>query len=144
MSDTMQNSQPKTLTRQRSEPKWSTDLVAVGAAVVCVVVMWLCLAVWSGVDLTVTLGEETREIQGVAVVMGAAVAGLLGVGTLRLLERIMLRALQIWTVIAIAVTLVSALGPLSATSAAATGVLLAMHAIVAVVLIVSMHRIRRR
>jgi len=142
MSGTLQNSQPRTSAPRRTVT-WSTDLVAMGAAVVCVLVMWLCLSVWGGVDLAVSQNGQVREIGGVAVVLSAAVAGLLGVGTLRLLERSTRHALRIWTVLAIAVTLISALGPLAATSAAATGVLLAMHAIVAVVLIVSMHRIRR-
>lgn len=143
MSRTMQNTPPRTGAAQRHEVPWSNDLVAVGAAVVCVVVMWLCLSVWAGVDLTVSFEGAVREVSGVAVVMGATVAGLLGVLALRLLERTTPRALRTWTIIAGAVALLSVVGPMSATTAAVAGVLLGMHAIVAVVLIVSLHRNRR-
>lgn len=143
MQDTMKPPAPADRTTRRAGPPLSSDLVAVAAAVVCVLVMWGCLAVWGGVDLTADQGGEVVEISGVAVALSAAVAGLLGVALLRVLERVTPHALRIWTVTVAVVTLVSTLGPLSATSAAATGTLLAMHAIVAVVLVVSLHRNRR-
>ncbi|WP_109472790.1 DUF6069 family protein [Ornithinimicrobium cavernae] len=143
MSRTIQGTRGRDRTTQEGAVPWSSDLVAVGAAMICALVMWLCVALWGGVELDVVTGGDVRRVGGVTVVTTAALAGLAGVGLLRTLERLTPRALRIWTVIAVAVALVSALGPLSARTPAATGTLLGLHAVVAVVLIVAVHRTRR-
>ncbi|XSS42869.1 DUF6069 family protein [Propionibacteriaceae bacterium Y1685] len=133
---------PHTETRRPAAPL-SKDLIAVGAAVVCALVLWGTWALLGDSDLSVRNGNQTTEVGGVAVAVFTAGIGLLGVGALRLLERVTPKALTIWTILAVAITLISALGPLGATSVAAMGVLLGLHAVVAVVLIVAVHRSRR-
>ena len=127
---------------RRSAVPLSVDLVVVGAAVVCATVLWATVALWGGVDLEVRSGGTVREIGGAAVAGVTALVAVLGMGLLRLLERRTARAPRTWTVVALAVLAVSLLGPLGATSAAATGTLLALHAVVATVLLVAAHRSR--
>lgn len=121
-----------------------TDLVIAGSSAVCAFVTWLVLVPWGGVDLTVAGSTgDIQRIGPVAVVIAALVAGLAGVGSLRLLERWTSRPLTIWTVAAAVILILSLLGPLGATSAAAAGSLLALHGVVAAPLIVAVHRSRR-
>lgn len=139
----MTNTVQTTLSRPASPP-WSTDLVSAGAAVVCALVTWFCTAYLAGLDLAVRRGDEVQQISGLAVALTAAVVSLGGLSVLRLLERLTPRALTIWTVLAVVVTLVSFLGPFGATTTAATGTLLSLHAVVAAVVIASARASRRR
>lgn len=128
--------------QRRSRVPWTTDLATAWAAVVCALVLWVATAALGGVDLEVRTGDTLRQVGGVAVAVAAAVGGLLGIVLLRLLERTTSRALTIWTVVAVVGALVSLLGPLGATTTSAMGTLVAMHAIVAVVLLAGAHRSR--
>jgi hypothetical protein len=125
-------------------PPWTTDLVGVGAAAVCAMVTWVFTVQLADLDLIVEAGGEVQRVTGWAVALTAGVAALIGYLALRVLERLTPRALGIWTVLAVVMTLVSFLGPLSATSAAATGTLIALHAVVAAVVIASARSSRRR
>lgn len=127
--------------RRTSPPAW-LDLVAVGAAIVCAVVVW-ATARLSGVDLTVRVGEGLQHVTGVAVVIVAAVAAGLGLIALRVMTRFFRKPLKWWTILVIAVAVVSALGPLGATSAAAAGTLIGLHAVVAAVVLAAGWRSRR-
>jgi hypothetical protein len=138
MSKTLTNAPPRT------SPPWSTDLVGAGAAVVCVLVTWLCTAYLPDLELAVRRGGEVQQIGWPEVALTAAVVALAGLAALRLLERLTPRALTAWTVLAVVVALVSFLGPLAATTTAATGTLLSMHAVVAAVVIASARASRRR
>ena len=71
-------------------------------------------------------------------------SALAGFVVLRILEASMVRALEIWTVLAVGVTVLSLLGPLTATSEAAIGALVSLHAVVAAVVIASAQASRRR
>lgn len=62
----------------------------------------------------------------------------------RILEASMARALEVWTALAVVVTTLSLLGPLTATSEAAVGALVSLHAVVAAVVIASAQASRRR
>lgn len=139
MSDTVK----KPRKAHRIGVPWSTDLVTVGAAVVCATVMWICTVRLGSVDLVVEVDGSVRRVGGAAVALTALVAAALGIVALRALERLTPRGLQIWTALAVAATTVSALGPFSAQDRTATGTLLGLHAVVAVVVIVSAHMSRR-
>lgn len=139
MSDLMTAAAPS---RHHTRVPWVTDLSIVGAALVTSCVMWLCLAQLAGIDLKVTTGDTVRSVGGVAVVLTAGLMALLAIVLLRLLEGVTGRALTIWTTIAVVVTALSLLGPLGATSAAATGVLLSLHAVVAATVIIGARRAR--
>lgn len=130
--------------RPRTAVRWSTDLVVVGAAIACALVAWLFTAGLAGVDLAVVQGDQLRQIGGLAVAITAGVAATAGVISLRILERLTSKAVTVWTWAAVVVTLGSLLGPLSATSAAATGMLACLHGVVAAVVIVALRRSRRR
>lgn len=129
--------------RTRQSVPVLTDVVIVGAAVLCALITWF-LAVWlGGVDLVVNTGAGDQQVGGVSVAVTAGVAALVGLIVLRILERITGKALPIWVVLAVVVTLVSLFGPLAATTAAAMGTLLTLHGVVAAVVIVAAIRSRR-
>lgn len=127
----------------RSGAPWANDLAIIAAAVICAMVMWLCAVQLGDVDPVVVIGDEARRISGASVAFSAAIAAFIGLLVLRGLERLSSRALQAWTVIAIAVAALSALGPLSATSSDTKGTLLGLHGVVAAVVIVGARRSRR-
>lgn len=133
---------PTASAQRRSAVPLTTDLAVAGAAVVCALVLWSAVAYLGGVELEVRAGDRVQQVTGLSVAVASAVAGLLGIGALRLLERRTPRALTIWTVLALVVTVISALGPLGALTASALGTLLALHAVVAAVLLVGAHRSR--
>jgi hypothetical protein len=94
-----------------------------------------------GVDLTVGPGGRAQSVGLGSVVLTSLVAGLLGWALLALLESRSRRAATVWTAIAIVVALLSLGGPLSAgAGAAASVVLVALHAVVAAVLIPALRR----
>lgn len=138
MSDLLQS----TSERPRTRVPWITDLSIVGAATVCALLVWLFLGELAGVDLKVDSGGTVREVGVVGVVATAFLAALVGVLLLRFLESQSAGGLRTWTIVAVVVALVSFLGPLGATTGAAKGVLLALHAIVATVVIVGARRSR--
>lgn len=127
---------------RRERIAWSTDLVVVAAAMACPLVLFLCAVTWGGVDLTVEMGGEVRRVGAGSVAAAAGLSSLAAVIVLRALETRTTKAIGIWTAIAVATGLLSLLGPLAATTPSATGTLVAMHAIVAVVVIVSGRRSR--
>jgi len=110
------------------------------AAAVCATITWVVVHVLGGVDLTVKSGPE---INVVAVALTAAAAAGAGWIALVLVERRSARPRRTWTVLALAVFVVSLLGPLGGTTAAATGVLLALHSVVAAVVITGLGRTAR-
>lgn len=127
---------------ERVHVPWVTDLSLALAATVCAVVLWFFSAVLGGVDLDIGSGSTTQHVSGVAVALTAAVVSLVGLLLLRFLESRLDDGLRIWTLLAAAVAVGSLLGPLGATSAAAKGTLIALHTVVAVVVIVGARRAR--
>lgn len=111
------------------------ELVAAVAAPICALVAWLLLVVVGGVDLSVAMGAGVKQVGWIEVALTAAGAGLVGLLALRLLRRFTTRARGIWTAVAVVVLVGSMLGPLSATNAAALWTLVALHAIVAAVVL---------
>lgn len=140
MPNTMQNAQVS----PNTSPPWSTDWVGVGAAVVCAVVAWFFTAHLGDLELTVERGSELQRVGVAAVVLTAGMSALIGFVVLRILERLTSRALTVWTVLVALVTLLSLLGPASATSTAAAGALMSLHTVVAAVVIASAQSSRRR
>lgn len=131
-------------TVRRPARTWTNDLVTVAAAVICALLTWTLATRLGGVVLEVRDASGSRPVDAFAVVAVATLAGLLGVVSLRVLERLTSRALPIWLSIAILAALISLLGPLAATTAAAAGTLLTLHGVVAAVVIVGLSRSRRK
>jgi hypothetical protein len=114
---------------------------AVPAAAAAAAAVWTVAVPLAGVDLRVEMNGQAQSV-GVGAVVGVALTvGLLGWALLAVLERRARRATTIWTGVALAVAGFSLLGPLtSAVTAAAAAVLVALHLVVAGVLIPAMRR----
>jgi hypothetical protein len=115
--------------------------LAVIAAALAALGVWLITDPLLGIDLTAPTGPGSEELQSItpALVAGTSlVAALASWALLALLERFTARARTIWTAIALLVALLSLAGPLSAlasTTAANALALALMHLTVAAVLI---------
>lgn len=130
-------------TGRTTGPSLRFDLVGVGAATICALILW-ATATLSGVDLTVRTGEALQHVGGVAVGIFAALGAAVGFATLRVMERLLRRPLQWWTVLVAAVVVLSIpVGPLGATSLPAVGTLIALHVLVAAVVVAVAWRSRR-
>ena len=127
-------------TAQTARTTVRAGALAVLAAVVAAVVVW-ALASVLGVKWAVAFGAQTVQVTVVSVVVTALLAALLGWGLFALVRRFTAKGVAIWTVGATLATVVSLLGPLTATAPATTKVaLVAMHLAVAIVLITALRR----
>jgi Family of unknown function (DUF6069) len=115
----------------RRRRRWFTVLAAMAFATAA----WAVAVQLFGVDLVVQSFSGTTRVSSLAVILASLGAGLSGWVLLGLLEKRTPRASLVWRVIAIAIFVVSLLGPLTAVTPAATAVLLGMHVIVAGMLI---------
>lgn len=116
---------------------------AVAGATVAALVAWTFMHIVSDIDLAVRSGGSVTHVGAVAVAATAILVGLAGWALLALLERFTSRPRPIWLGIAIAVFLVSLLGPFGGVDAAAIGSLSALHAVVAAALIAGLSRTAR-
>jgi hypothetical protein len=116
---------------------------AVAGATIAALVAWTFIHVVSDIDLAFRSGGSVTHVGAAAVAATAIVAGLAGWALLALLERFTTRPRPVWIGIAIAVFLVSLLGPLGGVDAAAIGSLSALHAVVAAALIAGLSRTAR-
>jgi hypothetical protein len=129
-------------TLQASQNSTRASVAAVLGATVAAIVIW-AVATATGAELTVSFGpgQPIQKITVVNVVVAALVGSLAGWGLLALLRRFTAKALTVWTVIAIVAGLLSLGGPLSTISSGGTKVsLIAMHLVVATVLILGLRR----
>ena len=110
-------------------------LAVVGAALAAAVV-WAGAVLLLDVDLRVDVGDGPQTV-GLGQVLGMSLAaGLLGWLLLAALERRGRRPVQVWTAIALAVALLSLVGPLTAGVTTGTRVVLVLlHLVVAAVLV---------
>ena len=118
--------------------------LAVLAASAAAAALWVLAVPIAGVDLAVHMDGRTQSI-GLASVVGVSlVVGLLGWALLAVLESRTRRAIGIWTVVALAVAVLSLAGPLtSAATGGAGAVLVGLHIVVAAVLIPVLRRTSR-
>lgn len=98
----------------------------------------LALAAWAllrllGVDLTVSVGDGT--VGAADVVVAALVGALAGWTVVRLLERHSRRPRICWVVLGSAALAVSIIGPASLADGASIAALIALHVLVAIVVI---------
>lgn len=85
-----------------------------------------------------------REVTLVPVLVSAVLAGLAGWVLLALLSRFTEHALRVWTVMAVAVLVVSLLGPAGADGTASVLGLMSLHLTVGATIIAGMRRSARR
>ncbi|AZZ41589.1 hypothetical protein C0Z11_04055 [Acidipropionibacterium jensenii] len=121
----------------------ANDLAVIVTTIICAMITWVMVAPVAGVDLSVGTGDQTISVSAGSVALTAAtsIAGLL---VLRLLERLSAHGLRIWLIVAIVVAVLSMLAPLGAVSTAAAGSLMALHGVVAAVLITGAYRAHRQ
>jgi Family of unknown function (DUF6069) len=120
---------------------WRARALAVIAAALAALAVWLVTDPLLGIDLTGTTAPGSQELMSItpALVAGTSlVVALAGWALLALLERFTARARAIWTAVAVLFALLSLAGPLSilaSTSAANALALALMHVAVAAVFI---------
>ncbi|SDO07746.1 DUF6069 family protein [Geodermatophilus sp. DSM 45219] len=119
--------------------------LAVAAAAGAAVLAWAVAVPLLGVDLRVGTEGAPRTVGIGSVVAAAAVAGLLGWALLAILVRSVPRAGTVWRAAAVVVLLLSLGGPVAmGVGTASVVVLLALHAVVAAVLVALLPRAVRR
>jgi Family of unknown function (DUF6069) len=111
--------------------------VIAGAAAAAALV-WTILDRVAGIDPAVRSGDTVRHIGVVAVAITALVSGVAGMRLLYWLKRHARRPRRTWTTIAVAVLVLSLLGPLGGTSIGAKIGLAVLHLTVAAILIVGL------
>ena len=126
-----------------SRVSWSTELVGAAAAVACALVLWATLVPLGGLELAADMGGSVKQIGVLDIALTAFGAGLVGLLALRVLERFTGRAVNIWTVTALVVLVLSYGGALMAVSTAAMWALIGLHSVVAAVIIAVGVRTRR-
>lgn len=126
----------------RRVSRW-VDLLVVAAAAVAALGAWSFWTQVAGVDLIVHRGDSTQPVGAAAVAVTVLVMAGLGVGLLRLLEARAANGLRTWTIVATALSVVSLMGPLGATSVVAGVALATLHAFTATVLVLGLRQSRR-
>lgn len=118
--------------------------VIVGAAVLSALAVWAVLSPLLGWQLEAKQGAATVQVGAGSVAVAAAVASLAGWGLLALLERRAVQAKRTWTIVALAFTAVSLLGPWgSGIGADSKAGLAALHLAVAAVVVPGLRRTSR-
>ena len=118
---------------------WRDDVPVAVVAAGSAALVWVGATV-AGVDVAVGSGSSARDVGLVSVVVTAVVAAVFGAGLLRVLERRTPRARRVWTGIALAVWVVSLVGPAGARTLSAGLTLAALHLVVGAVVIVGLRR----
>lgn len=116
---------------------WRNDLPVAGVAAASAALVWVAARA-AGVALDVHAGSGTQPVGLVSVVVTSVLVTMTAGGLLRVLSR--RRRRRWWKVVALGVLSLSALGPLSAATAAAGLALATMHLVVAGVVIVGLPR----
>jgi hypothetical protein len=126
------------LTAAAERPTWRTRALGVLAATAATLVVWVIADPLAGVDLAArtAASSESVPVGPVAVVVSTLLAGLAGWGLLAVLERFTSKPARAWTVIALAVLLLSLIGPFgSGVGTTSKLVLASMHLVAGAVLI---------
>ncbi|MBG6135633.1 DUF6069 family protein [Longispora fulva] len=122
----------------------TTRLGVVLGATVSALISWTSLHRLAGIDLAVGRGDAVRHVGAGSVVLATLVAGLAAWAALAVLERTTGHARRVWTVLALAVLVVSLLGPLGGATGSAQVGLAALHLTVGAILILALPRTHRQ
>ncbi|SNS41296.1 DUF6069 family protein [Actinomadura mexicana] len=119
-------------------------VLTVAGAVAAPLALWVVTGPVTGLDPSAEMAGEVQRVGAGPVIAGSLVAGLAAWGLLALLERVSGRPGRVWTVIAVAGLVLSMTGPLGdAADGASMAVLVAMHLVVAAILIPGLGRSAR-
>lgn len=108
--------------------------LAVAAAVLAAVVLWLVAVPVLGLDLAVGAGAQAQQVTLALVVVVPLLAGAAAWGLLAVLERRTVQAVTVWRIIGWTFLAVSLLGPLGMGAAAGTLTVLLLHVSVGTIL----------
>ncbi len=129
----MQTRSPRPRTRMR--------IGAVLAATASALIAWSAISPLGGVDLVVPTGTTTRTVDALDVAFAAVLSGVAGWCVAALLQRRADRPRRTWLATATTVFVLSLTGPLTSGAAASVpGSLVALHAVVAAVVIPQLAR----
>lgn len=132
------------MTASVTRPSVRSRAIAVGTSVLAALAIWVVAVPLLGVDLTVLQGGVAQTVGAGPVIVVPLVSVLLGWGLLALLESRVRNGRTIWIGVAVALTLLSLLGPVfQAANAAAAVTLTLMHLAVAAVAIPGLARTPR-
>lgn len=133
---------PSTPVQRTSRARRAATVAGAAAAGIAV---WIVSVPLLGVELTATSGGSQLTVGPGAVVFAGLLAGGAGWGLLAVLERYTARPRALWTIVAVAVLVLSLIGPLAqATTVAAGATLAAMHIAVGTTIVVSLAGTARR
>lgn len=118
--------------------------VTVLAAMLAAVLVWTLIVPVFGVDLVVSTVGGTMRVTAVAVAGTALLAGAAGWALLAVLEHLTRSALPAWTIVAVAVLVISFAGPLASGNSVATASLIVLHLVVGSVVVLGLRRSARR
>lgn len=120
-------------------------IIAVVAAAVAAVVVWVVADPVLGVDVAADANGTKTAVELPSVIGSSLVIGLVGWGFLAVLEKVTGKARTVWTAIAVVVFLLSLLfGPGAGVTTGAKATLVALHTVVALVLIPGLARNARK
>lgn len=138
MSKTKASFPCPTAAGQPAKPAGHRSL-AVAAAVLAAVVLWLVAVPVLGLDLLVGSDAQAQQVSLAAVVVVSLLAGAAAWGLLAILERRTVKAVKSWRIAGWTFLAVSLLGPLGMGAAAGTlTVLLLMHGSVGTILMLGL------
>lgn len=116
-------------------------LGAVLAATASSLIAWVVMGPLAEVELVVPAGSAVRTVGADDVVLAAVLSGVAAVATTALVDRWARRPRRTWTVIATSVFALTLLGPIgSGAETGIVGALVALHSVVAIVLIPQLRR----
>ncbi|WP_328532191.1 DUF6069 family protein [Nocardioides sp. NBC_00368] len=125
---------------QRTRIGWPRIVGTAAVAAVAATVVWLLWTAAGGVDLEVKSGSGAQQIGIGSVILSSLLIGLAGGALLRWWEGRSERGTRRWTMLAVAIALVSLITPTSALTVAAGLGLVSLHVVVAVVVIAGLRR----
>ena len=127
-------------TQERTRVGWPRIAAVAAAAAAAAAVTWVLWTQLGGVDLEAKTGSAPQQIGIGAVIVSSLVIALAGGALLRWWQGRSERGTRRWTILAVAIAVVSLITPTSALTVAAGLGLASLHVVVAVVVIAGLRR----
>lgn len=122
---------------------WRAIATVTGTATLCAIIAWAFVGPIAGVTLAVHDGAGAREVGVVSVIVSTVLIAAAGGVLLRWWQRRSSNGTRNWSILALAVAVISLLGPTGADTLPAGMALVSLHAVVATVVIIGLTRSRR-
>lgn len=143
MSAPTDYSTPTALPRGKARRRFLRAALVLTAGLAAVLA-WVVAVPIAGLQLDVVTGGHPQTVSMGACIFGGIVGGLMGWGTLALLERFTGSPRRIWTIVALVALALSLTSPVTAATSPSTAVtLVLLHLLVGAIIIPVLPRIRR-